>query len=105
MSSERYAAPRPQLGGGAPLLFPEDTEALDRTLQSLRSLGSLFNEQVARALQQLTAAGAAVELGDDDALAELITNHSAYLVDRAKAETLHLWQDDDRAAKLLERWG
>ena len=33
---------------------------------------------------------AAVELGDDDALAELITNHSAYLVDRAKAETLHL---------------
>ena len=40
-----------------------------------------------------------------NALAELITNHSAYLVDRAKAETLHLWQDDDRAATLMKRWG
>ena len=88
MSSERYAAPRPQLGGGEPLLFPEDTEALARTLRSLRSLGSLFNEQVATPLQQLTVTDAAVELGDDDALTALITNHSAYLVDRAKAETL-----------------
>ena len=86
--------------GGAPLLFPEDTEALARTLRSLRSLGNLFNEQVATPLQQLTAADAAVELGDNDALAELITERSAYLVDRAKAETLHLWQDDDRAATL-----
>ena len=68
-------------------------------------MGNLFNEHVATPLQQLAAADAAVELGDNDALAELITNHSAYLVDRAKAETLHLWQDDDRAAKLLERWG
>ena len=47
---------------------------------------------------------AAVELGDD-ALTELIAERSAYLVDRAKAETLHLWQDDDRAATLMERWG
>ena len=23
---------------------------------------------------------------------------------RAKAETLHLWEDDDRAATLMERW-
>ena len=90
--------------GGEPLLFPEDTEALDRTLRSLRTLGSLFNEQVATPLQQLTAADAAVELGDNDALTELITNHSAYLVDRAKAETLHLWEDDDRAATLMKRW-
>ena len=91
--------------GGEPLLFPEDTEALARTLQSLRSLGNLFNEQVARPLQQLTAADAAVELGNDDALTELITNHAAYLVDRAKAETLHLWEDDHRAATLMKRWG
>ncbi len=56
-------------------------------------------------MQQLTAADAAVELGNDDALTELITNHSAYLVDRAKAETLHLWEDDDRAATLMKRWG
>ncbi len=97
--------PRPQPGGGAPLLFPEDTEALDRMLRSQRALGNLFNEHVARPLQQLTVTDAAVELGDDDALAELIANHSAYLVDRAKAETLHLWEDDDRAATLLERWG
>ena len=90
--------------GGEPLLFPEDTEALARTLRSLRSLASLFNEHVATPLQQLTAADAAVELGDNDALAALITNHSAYLVDRAKAETLHLWQDDDRAATLMKRW-
>ena len=105
LSSERYAAPRPQIGGGEPLLFPEDTEALDRALQSLRLLGNRFNEHVARPLQQVTAAGAAVELGDDDALTSLIAERSAYLVDRAKAETLHLWQDDDRAATLLERWG
>ena len=90
--------------GGEPLLFPEDTEALDRTLQSLSSLASLFNEHVARPLQQLTATDAAVELGDNDALAELITERSAYLVDRAKAETLHLWEDDDRAATLMKQW-
>ena len=47
----------------------------------------------------------AVELGDDDALTELIAERSAYLVNRAKAETLCLWEDDDRAATLLERWG
>ena len=86
-------------------MFPEDTEALARALRSLRSLGSLFNEQVAMPLQQLTAADAAVELGDDDALTALIAERSAYLVDRAKAETLHLWQDDDRAATLMKRWG
>ena len=78
--------------GGEPLLFPEDTEALDRTLRSLRSLGSLFNEHVAAPLQQLTAPDAAVELGDNNALTKLITERSAYLVDRAKAEKLHLWQ-------------
>ena len=87
--------------GGEPLLFPEDTEALARTLSSLRSLGSLFNEPP---LQQLTATDAAVALGDNDALTELIADRSAYLVDRAKAETLHLWEDDDRAATLMERW-
>ena len=87
--------------GGEPLLFPEDTEALDRALRSLRSLGNLFNEHVARPLQQLAAADAAVELRDNDAL----TKRSAYLVDRAKAETLRLWEDDDRAATLLERRG
>ena len=96
--------PRPQLGGGEPLLFPEDTEALDRTLRSLRSLGSLFNEHVATPLQQFTATDAAVELGDDDTLTELIAERSAYLVDRAKAETLCLWEDDDRAATLMKRW-
>ena len=68
-------------------------------------MGNLFNEHVATPLQQLAAAGAAVELGNDDALTELITNHSAYLVDRAKAETLHLWEDDHRAATLMKRWG
>ena len=67
--------------GGEPLLFPDDTEALDRALLSLRALGSLFNEHVATPLQQLTAADAAVELGDNDALTELITDRSAYLVD------------------------
>ena len=67
-------------------------------------MGNLFNEHVATPLQQLTATDAAVALGDD-ALAELITDRSAYLVDRAKAETLHLWQDDDRAATLMKRWG
>ena len=41
----------------------------------------------------------------NDALTELLAERSAYLVDRAKAETLHLWQDDDRAATLMERWG
>ena len=46
----------------------------------------------------------AVELGDNDALTELITHRSAYLVDRAKAETRHLWEDDDRAATLMKRW-
>ena len=91
--------------GGDLLLFPEDTEALDRALRSLRSLGNLFNEHVATPLQQLTATDAAVELGDNDALTELIADRSAYLVDRAKAETLHLWEDDDRAATLMERWG
>ena len=73
--------------GGEPLLFPEDTEAPARTLRSLRSLGSLFNEHMATPLQQLTAADAVVELGDNDALTKLITDRSAYLVDRAKAET------------------
>ena len=87
--------------GGEPLLFPEDTEALDRTLRSLRALGNLFNEPP---LQQLIATDAAVALGDNDALTELIADRSAYLVDRAKAETLHLWEDDDRAATLMERW-
>ena len=91
--------------GDEPLLFPEDNEALARTLRSLRSLGNLFNEHVATPLQQLTATDAAVELGNDDALTELIAHRSAYLVDRAKAETLHLWEDDDRAATLMERWG
>ena len=91
--------------GGEPLLFPEDTEALDRTLRSLRTLGNRFNEHVATPLQQLTATDAAVELGNDDALTELIADRSAYLVDRAKAETLRLWEDDDRAATLMERWG
>ena len=67
-------------------------------------VGSLFNEHVATPLQQLTAADAAVELGDNDALAALIAERSAYLVDRAKAETLHLWQDDDRAATLMKQW-
>ena len=47
---------------------------------------------------------AAVELRDD-ALTELTADRSAYLVDRAKAETLHLWEDDERAATLMERWG
>ena len=56
-------------------------------------------------MRQLAATDAAVELGDDDALTELITDRSAYLVDRAKAETLHLWEDDDRAATLMKRWG
>ena len=55
-------------------------------------------------MQQLTAADAAVELGDNDALTELIADRWAYLVDRAKAETLHLWRDDDRAATLMKRW-
>ena len=68
-------------------------------------MGNLFNEHVATPLQQLTAVDAAVALGDNDALTELITDRSAYLVDRSKAETLHLWEDDDRAATLLERWG
>ena len=68
-------------------------------------MGNLFNEQVATPLQQLAAVDAAVELGDNNALTELIADRSAYLVDRAKAETLHLWGDDDRAATLLERWG
>ena len=60
---------------------------------------------MATPLQQLAATAVAVELGDNDALTELIADRSAYLVDRAKAETLHLWEDDDRAATLLERWG
>ncbi len=60
---------------------------------------------MATPLQQLAAADAAVELGDNDALAKLITERSAYLVDRAKAETLCLLEDDDRAATLMERWG
>ena len=68
-------------------------------------MGNLFNEHVARPLLQLTAADAAVELGDNDALTALIADRWAYLVDRAKAETLHLWEDDDRAATLMKRWG
>ena len=56
-------------------------------------------------MQQLAVTDAAVELGDNCALTELIADRSAYLVDRAKAETLHLWEDDDRAATLMERWG
>ena len=47
----------------------------------------------------------ALGLGDNDALTELLADRSAYLADKAKAETLHLWEDDERAVILMERWG
>ena len=77
-------------------------------LRGLQRAGHSPNWAIARSLRggagHFTATDAAVALGDNDALTELVADRSAYLVDRAKAETLHLWEDDDRAATLMERW-
>jgi len=92
--------------GGAAVLWPETAAAIARLLQDYAFVGEFYNDQVAEApplrkLPRYRASTAEALRGTSDGAVAVMT---AYLVDRAKAETLRLVGEDNQACDLMAKY-
>ena len=92
--------------GGAAVRWPETAAAIARLLKDYALVGEFYNDQVAEAPplrkrpQYRAATAEALYAGSAEAVATM----TAYLVDRARAETLRLVGEDNPAADLMAKY-